>query len=123
MKNIVIAGLLTIFSVGVSSCTPPKNAEATAQNSPSIKKQIENGAFVVDVRTPEEFAAGSFKGAVNIPLDEVQNRISEFQGKPSVIVFCKSGNRSGKAKNILEENGMKNVTNGINVSNMEDETK
>lgn len=77
-----------------------------------LKKLIEEGAFLVDVRTPGEFAGGHVKGSVNIPLDNLQTQISQFKDKKHIIVFCRSGNRSGMAKNILEQNGFKNVVNG-----------
>jgi phage shock protein E len=69
-------------------------------------------AFLVDVRTPGEFAEGSVPGAVNIPLNEVEARVKEFQGKGQVVVFCRSGSRSGQAKSILDANGVANVVNG-----------
>lgn len=105
-------------------CNSPKPVEgSTAPTETSIKNQVNNGAFVVDVRTPEEFAEGSFPGAVNIPLDEVEKRVDEFKGKKSVVVFCRSGKRSAQAIEILDKNGVKPVTNGISVENMEKETK
>jgi len=73
---------------------------------------ISAGAFLVDVRTPEEFESGHVSASVNIPLDEVAERISEFEGKNHIIVFCRSGNRSGMAKAILAQSGITNVTNG-----------
>jgi rhodanese-related sulfurtransferase len=77
-----------------------------------LKQLIDEGAFLVDVRTPGEFAGGHVKGSVNIPLDNLQTQISQFKDKKHIIVFCRSGNRSGMAKNILEQNGFKNVVNG-----------
>lgn len=77
-----------------------------------LVEAIEKGAFLVDVRTTSEYASGSVKGAVNIPLDKIHNHLDRFKGKPTIIVFCKSGNRSAHAKNILEQNGFKNVFNG-----------
>ncbi|MCS6990292.1 MAG: rhodanese-like domain-containing protein [Chitinophagales bacterium] len=77
-----------------------------------LRQIVRDGAFLVDVRSPEEFAAGSVPGAVNIPLDTVPARISEFQNKGPIVVFCRSGNRSGQAKAILEQNGIQNVHNG-----------
>src|SRR5690606_39359136 len=77
-----------------------------------LTEAIKDGAFIVDVRTPAEFSAGSVKGAVNIPLDKVPSQLSKFKGKKSIIVFCRSGNRSGQAKSILENNGFQNVING-----------
>lgn len=73
---------------------------------------IKKGAFLVDVRSPMEFASGSAPGAVNIPLDEIPYSLEQFQGKSSVIVFCRSGNRSAHAKFFLDQNGVANVVNG-----------
>lgn len=77
-----------------------------------LTEVIKDGAFLVDVRTPAEFSAGSVKGAVNIPLDRVPSQLSKFKNKKSIVVFCRSGNRSGQAKRILENNGFQNVING-----------
>ena len=83
-----------------------------------LKTIIEQGAFLVDVRTPGEFAEGSAHGAVNIPLDTVASQLSELKGKENIILFCRSGNRSGQAKVILEQNGFKNVVNGGTLENV-----
>lgn len=77
-----------------------------------LSEMVNNGAFLVDVRTPGEFAGGSAKGAVNIPLDQVTQQMAKFKNKSQIVVFCRSGNRSGQAKSILEQNGFKNVVNG-----------
>lgn len=65
--------------------------------------------FLVDVRTPGEFAQGHPKGSVNIPLDKVGANLSKFKGKKDIIVFCRSGNRSSQAKSILESQGINNI--------------
>lgn len=77
-----------------------------------LKEMIEEGAFLVDVRTPGEFAEGHVKDSVNIPLDSVTSQIAQFKDKKNIIVFCRSGNRSGQAKSILEQQGFTNVING-----------
>tara|TARA_B100000508_G_scaffold141095_1_gene146780 strand:- start:59257 stop:59571 length:315 start_codon:yes stop_codon:yes gene_type:complete len=77
-----------------------------------LKKIVNDNAFLVDVRSPGEFSSGSAKGAVNIPLDKINGNIDKFKGKENIVVFCRSGNRSGQAKSILEQNGIRNVTNG-----------
>lgn len=77
-----------------------------------LKAMVEGGAFLVDVRTPGEFAEGHVKGSVNIPLDSVVSQLEKFKNKKSIIVFCRSGNRSEQAKSILEQNGIKAVVNG-----------
>ncbi len=73
---------------------------------------VDAGAFLVDVRTPGEFADGHVPGSVNIPLDSIQANLDKFRNKENIVVFCRSGNRSGQAKSILERNGFNNVTNG-----------
>jgi rhodanese-related sulfurtransferase len=78
----------------------------------NLETVVKDGAFLVDVRTPAEFAEGNVKGSVNIPLDQVQNQLAKFKAKENVVVFCRSGNRSSQAKSILEQNGFNNVTNG-----------
>ena len=81
-------------------------------NNGNLATLVNDGAFLVDVRTPGEFAEGNVKGSVNIPLDQVQNQLAKFKAKENIVVFCRSGNRSGQAKSILEQNGFNNVTNG-----------
>lgn len=81
-------------------------------NNDNLGTLVNDGAFLVDVRTPGEFAEGNVKGSVNIPLDQVQNQLAKFKDKENIVVFCRSGNRSGQAKSILEQNGFNNVTNG-----------
>lgn len=88
-----------------------KNMFALTDNS-NLKEVVKNGAFLVDVRTPAEFSGGSVKGSVNIPLDKVPSQLSKFKNKKSIVVFCRSGSRSGQAKSILESNGFQNVING-----------
>jgi rhodanese-related sulfurtransferase len=79
----------------------------------TLKQLIQEGAFLVDVREPSELVTdGSVKGAVNIPLGTVANNLAVFEGKNHIIVYCRSGNRSGQAKVILEKHGITNVTNG-----------
>ncbi|MFV5693044.1 rhodanese-like domain-containing protein [Flavobacterium sp. LT1R49] len=82
------------------------------KDTTQMEKLVKEGAFLVDVRTPAEFAEGHVKGSTNIPLDQIPNQLVKFKGKEHVIVFCRSGNRSGQAKLILEQNGFKNITNG-----------
>lgn len=78
----------------------------------ALTEALNGGAYLVDVRTPAEFSAGSVKGAVNIPLDAISKHLGKFAGKKSIVVFCRSGNRSGQAKRILDQNGINNVIDG-----------
>lgn len=67
------------------------------------------GAQLIDVRTPEEFAEGHLPGAKLIPVQVIQGRLSEIDpGKP-VLLYCRSGNRSGTALSLLKGAGYKDV--------------
>jgi rhodanese-related sulfurtransferase len=70
------------------------------------RKLVAEGAALVDVRTPEEFAAGHLQGAVNIPLSQVEKRLKEFGPKDRpIVVYCRSGSRSASAARTLKSNG------------------
>ena len=81
-------------------------------DSEGLRNALQKKAFLVDVRTPGEFASGSVPGAVNIPLDRVEQSLSRFKGHETVVVFCRSGMRSSQALDILQRNGIKEVVNG-----------
>ena len=67
----------------------------------------------VDVRSTGEYRGGHVGGAVNIPHTEITQRISEVTTDPNatLYLYCRSGNRSGKAKKALEQDGFTNVVN------------
>ncbi|MDR0967144.1 MAG: FAD-dependent oxidoreductase [Myxococcales bacterium] len=65
----------------------------------------QSGAFLIDVRTPEEFAQGSIPGAVNIPFESLRQRLGEVPHGRRIISFCQSGKHGYKATRILLQNG------------------
>lgn len=83
------------------------------------KEWMENGALIVDVRTPEEYRGVHYEGSVNIPLGEIESRINEFGNKENrIVLYCRTGNRSGQAKKILEKSGFENVINAGGLRHM-----
>ncbi|GCD78543.1 phage shock protein E [Thermaurantimonas aggregans] len=100
MKKIVFASIFTLLAV-VTAFGQKQQGEIDYRK-----------ALLVDVRTPQEFAEGTAKGAINIPLHEIQARINEFKTDKPIVVFCRSGARSARAEQILRQNGITNVTNG-----------
>lgn len=72
-----------------------------------IDQARENGAMLIDVRTPEEFAFGSIKGAVNYPLDSLREHLAELPKDRDLIVFCAIGLRGYLALKILQGRGYK----------------
>lgn len=74
---------------------------------------IEEGAVVIDVRSPEEYASGHLEGALNIPHTEIADRLKELpENEKSVVVYCRSGRRSEIAAGVLREKGYTRVVNG-----------
>ncbi len=68
------------------------------------------GAFMLDVRTREEWNAGHIPDAVLIPLDELPNRLAEVPQDQQIVVVCRSGNRSASGRDILLTAGYSQVT-------------
>ena len=70
---------------------------------------------VLDARTPREFAAGHFEGAINIPLDELRERLGELPRDGEIFVYCRQGQRSYYAVRMLRLNGFdaRNITGGM----------
>jgi rhodanese-related sulfurtransferase len=81
-------------------------------NNVQLVQAIKDGALLVDVRSPAEFRSGSVTGAINIPLDTITQQLSRFKGAKNIVVFCRSGNRSRMAEQILKQNGYTMVING-----------
>jgi phage shock protein E len=85
---------------------------------------IDKNATIVDVRTPGEFDGQHIAGAINIPLDEVAQRINELKNLPKpIITYCRSGSRSSVAVNILKQNGITEAVNGGGIDEMLQKTK
>lgn len=74
------------------------------------------GPYIVDVRSPEEFAAGHVPGAVNLPVDEIMARYQELaavrSNGRSIVLYCAGGSRSEYARLILNQLGVPGVENG-----------
>jgi phage shock protein E len=76
-------------------------------------QMIDEGALLIDVRSASEFASGTIDGSVNIPHTEIENLVKLIGDDldRSVVVYCRSGNRSGRAQTALEKLGYTGVFN------------
>lgn len=70
----------------------------------------EAGAFMLDVRQPEEWVEAHLPGSTLIPLDKLSARLSEVPRDQEIVVVCRSGNRSQQGRDILLQAGFSNVT-------------
>lgn len=82
--------------------------------SPAVNfgELVKNGAQIIDVRSKAEFSSGHVKGAVNIPLNILENNLSKIRKDKPVITCCASGMRSGSARGLLKSKGYEQVYNG-----------
>jgi phage shock protein E len=91
-----------------------------------IEKLIkENKGTVIDVRTPSEFMGGNVAGSINIPLNEVVEKLDELKSlKLPLILCCASGGRSGQAYHYLSSHGIDCVNGGswLNVNYYQSQT-
>ena len=77
-----------------------------------MKDLVSKGALLLDVRSLSEFKSGHIRGAVNIPVDEIQDKMGEVVAKDkNIVVYCHSGTRSARAQKILQNKGYLHVYN------------
>lgn len=77
-----------------------------------FRELVNNGAVIIDVRSPMEYKSGNIKGSKNFPVENIRSKVAEIKklNKP-IITVCRSGARSGMAKSILKSAGI-DVYNG-----------
>lgn len=89
------------------------------KESTIFNELLEEGALIVDVRSKQEFEAGSVEGAINIPVSQIKKEAKELAKKGHVILFCRSGARSQQAYSILKDSGVDNVYNAGGLRQMQ----
>ena len=101
----VITALLTL-ALGSAQASAP--SAVAAQVGPLGKPTL-----VIDVRTAEEFAEGHFPGAINIPHEDIVQgiRARNVDKDQTVLLYCRSGNRSGQAEIKLQSSGFAGAKN------------
>jgi rhodanese-related sulfurtransferase len=94
------------------------DAQTNVEKKGKVEREMKAvESFLLDVRTPAEYEQGTAGDAVNIPVNELADRIDELPADKNakITVFCYSGGRSSRAKSILEDQGYKNIENGMTV--------
>jgi phage shock protein E len=108
------AVVLLVLSLVVAACGGGSTTRVIATVSPedAAAELAENPAPVLlDIRTPEEVAAGHLAGSVNIDFYEADfaDRIAALDRDASYVVYCRSGNRSGQAMELFDSLGFSDV--------------
>ncbi len=110
MKTFVrSAALVVLVSLGVTACG--SSNDSAASDTTVIDVQLVPAGKLIDVRTPEEVANGYIKGARNLSLlsGEFEAALADLDKDAAYSVYCRSGNRSAQAVQMMRNAGFKNV--------------
>ncbi len=113
MKKTILS-LFFLGTLAMSSCS--QSSEGIANLNPKEFQESlikDDNVFILDVRTPEEFAGGHLEGATNMNINSsnFEANLENIDKDRNVYVYCLSGGRSTQAANVLKEKGFKNVIN------------
>lgn len=120
VKSIVVSlGIVLSLgaSVGCSSIINNSQSQDGYQeiDASKTKELVSNQekTLVIDVRESEKYNDGHLENAINIPFDEFESRIDELKGyeEQNIILICNTGNKSGKASEMLVDNGFEKIYN------------
>ncbi len=111
MKRIItaiaIVATLGAGGLALSACSPNQ------ESAPMADVDFTADTIVIDVRTPEEFDGGHLAGALNINWEsaEFMEAVSALDKSANYAIYCRSGNRSGQAIDMMASMGFTNLTN------------
>lgn len=118
MNKLAMLAAGALFLVSCGGATKVADATATGSQGASVQEQATvsqpkaGETVIVDVRTVAEWENdGHANCTVNIPLDQLESRMGELKKDQKVVLVCRSGNRAGTAKQLLESAGFTQVEN------------
>jgi phage shock protein E len=106
-----------VASAGEPATTAAATPSAPVVTTPMTQEQLlahleqhADHVFVLDVRSPQEFAEGHVPGALNVPYDQVAGRLGEIPRDKDVVLYCRSGRRAGLAADVLAAHGYRRLS-------------
>jgi phage shock protein E len=105
---------------------PGPTTSSTSKDPTAARRLVAAGATVIDVRTADEYADAHLPQAINIPVQELPNRLPEVaklvagDKRRPLVVYCAAGSRAAKAKATLDAAGYTNVVNGGGLDDLRD---
>lgn len=102
-----------VAAAAMAGLIPLATTACSSDATPVAEASVAEGAVLLDVRTPEEFATGHLEGAINIDIQsaDFDARVSELDPDATYLVYCRSGNRSGQAMSRMQAQGFTDLTN------------
>ena len=105
MKRRIVGFLLATLASVVALAAEPALVPISQEALLERQQKGDETLYVLDVRSPEEYASGHVPGAINIPYDQIAARIAEVPKDKDVVLYCKSGRRAGIAAEVLAGQG------------------
>jgi len=114
IRSLTVLGVILIVSATLiysRQIQPPSKVGYGDITVEQAKELIErkSSLVILDVRTEWEFESEHIEGAINIPVDELQQRLGELNPNDEILVYCRTGNRSARATQTLKDNGYSKV--------------
>jgi len=109
----LLTGCSSTTDTAADTATAEQSAGAAVVDPAAFQQAIDNGAEVIDVRTPAEYAEGHLDGAVNIDIQDqalFEAAIADLDPDAAYVVYCRSGNRSAAATAQMTAAGFTDVT-------------
>ena len=103
-------GVITLVLLGLLvGCGAAVASEHIAAADLAAQIQVGTAPLIVDVRSPEEYAAGHVPGAINLPFREIDQHLEVLRSQPKLVIYCERGMRANIAEATLVEAGLDNV--------------
>ena len=118
--NMIVIAVVVVLLIGAAVVFMNGNKTAAPANTISVEEAYqkrEAGAYMLDVRTPEEWQEKHISDATLIPLDYLADNLDQLPTDQEIVIYCRSGNRSLQALQILQQAGFDNAVSmdgGIN---------
>ena len=119
-KSLGLLGIAVLLAVGATSCSSSSSSDSPDTSVSNI--ELIPASKVIDVRTAEEFAEGHVKGARNLDIQngDFEAALKDLDKDAKYSVYCRSGNRSAAAVDIMRNEGFTNV---VDLGALEDAAK
>lgn len=110
VQALLVARQLCLVSWLLERLAVARNRPERQVTGDEARRLIDEGALLVDVRSPKEFAQGHLPGAVNVPIDGFEERVDELLAeRRPLVLYCAAGVRCNKAARMLEAAGSRQV--------------
>ncbi len=116
--RLLVAAGVTVVLAALTSCSASGEADEAAADAPRVQpaealERIDDGARIIDVRTPEEFDTGHVEGALNLDIqsDDFMDELDDLDRDDSFVVYCRTGARAATATDHMLDLGFTEVVN------------